>query len=166
MSALPEPPDSLPDAPRAFYRELQHMLEVVRPARLDWDETTVQFNRRGVEVQLKHADNNDWTIWAGVADRDAIAGTAGMHEHFFAPDAGETEERPWTTEIVDFVAEILRGEVKVETTYRGGRPIAVRHFNLDENGQRSPLGYTGFLTPARFMFWREKHMETERKSFR
>ena len=68
--------------------------------------------------------------------------------------------------MVDFVAEILRGEIEVETKFRGNSLVSVRHFNLDESGERRPLGYTGFLVPARLLFWRAKRTETERLSFR
>ena len=163
---LPDPPESLAGAPLAFYEKLRQMLAVVRPARLDPDKTSIQFERDGLELQLVHADHDAWSIWTTVGERDAIVGTGSAHEHFFAPDEGETEMRPWTTEIVDFIAEILRGEIEIETTFRGDAPIAVRHFNLDESGQRTPLGYTGFPVPARLMLWREKRTETERQSFR
>ncbi len=55
--------------------------------------------------------------------------------------------RPWTTVIVDFIAEILRGEIEIETTFRGNTPIAVRHFNLDERGQRRPSAIPGSRCP-------------------
>jgi hypothetical protein len=163
---LPDPPESLAGAPLAFYAELRRMLGVVRPARLDPDNASVQFERDGLELRLVHADHDAWGIWATVGEPDAIVGTGSAHEHFFAPDEGETEMRPWTTVIVDFIAEILRGEIEIETTFRGNTPIAVRHFNLDESGRRTPLGYTGFPVPARLMLWREKRTETERESFR
>ncbi len=141
------------------------MLDVVRPAQIDSGRSSAKFDKAGVEVELAHADREEWTIWATVGERDAIVGTLGAHEHFFAPTDQEDEDHPWTTEIVDFVAEILRGEVEVETTFRGRSPVSVRHFNLDESGRRQPLGYTGFLTPARFLPWRAKRTEIERVSW-
>jgi hypothetical protein len=162
---LPEPPATLPTAPRAFYKQLRRMLDVVRPTRIDPDKVSVAFGDDGLEISLAHADRQDWLIWATVGERDAIVGTAWAHEHFSAPPAGVVEQRPWTTEIVDFIAEILRGEIEIETTFRGDTPVTVKHFNRDEHGQRSPLGHTGFLTPARFLFWRRKRAETEQASF-
>jgi hypothetical protein len=164
--ALPDPPESLAGPPRAFYDEMRRMLADVKPGRVDPSTSAARFDRKGVEVELVHADRHDWTIWATVGDRDGIVSTSYAHEHFFAPAEGEAEERSWTTQMVDFIAEILRGEIEVETDFRGNSLLAVRHFNLNERGERSPLGYTGFLVPARLLFWRPKRTETERLSFR
>ena len=142
------------------------MLADVKPKRVDLRTSSARFDRKGVEVNLVHADRHDWAIWASVGDSDAIVGTSYAHEHFFPPPEGVAEDRPWTTQIVDFIAEILRGEIEVVTNFRGNSPISVRHFNLGESGERSSLGYTGFLTPARLLCWRPKRTETERLSFR
>lgn len=163
--ALPDPPETLGAAPRAFYDELRRMLAVVQPTQLDSRRTSVRFDRHGIEIDLVHATRDDATIWATVGDEDAIVATGSAHEHFFAPDPGEEEDRRWTTEIVDFIAEILRGEIEVETTLRGNTPLSVRHFHIDERGERRPLGYTGFLVPARLLVWRPKRTETERISW-
>lgn len=112
--ALPEPPASLKGSPRAFYDELRQMLAVVNPTKVDTRKTTVQFDDDGVEVEIVHADRDDWRIWATISDRDAIVGTVWTHEHFFPSPLGGVEERPWTTQMVDFIAEILRGEIEIE----------------------------------------------------
>ena len=162
---LPDPPDELPRTPRVFYDELRRMLATVQPPRLSPDNTSVQFDKKGVEIDLVHADRHDWRIWATVGDRDAIVGTEYVHEHFSPRSGGGAGERPWTTEIVDFIAELLRGEVEIETTFRGPTPISVEHFNFDDHGARRLLGHTGFLVPARLFLWRPKRTETERLSF-
>ena len=162
---LPDPPESLKPAPRSFYDELQRMLDRVQPAHVDPRRSSVKFDKSGVEVELVHLNRKDWMICATVGDRDAIVGTLGAHEHFFGPSEGEGEGRPWTTQIVDFVAEILRGEIEVDTAYRGRSPISVRHFRLDARGKRHSLGYTGFLTPARLCLWQSKRTETETASW-
>jgi hypothetical protein len=141
------------------------MLDVVRPTRIDPDKVAVAFNEEGLEINLVHAGRGDWVIWATVDEHDAIVGTAWAHEHFSAPPAGIVEQRPWTTEAVDFIAEILRGEIETETTFRGNTPVAVKHFNRDEHGHRSLLGRTGFLIPSRLFVWRPKRTETEQVSF-
>jgi hypothetical protein len=141
------------------------MLADMNPRRVDPTQSSAQFDRKGVEINLVHADRDDWAIWASVGDSEAIVSTSYAHEHFFPPPEGVAGERPWTTQIVDFIAEILRGEIEVVTNFRGNSPISVRHFNLDESGERSSLGYTGFLAPARLLFWRPKRTETERLSF-
>jgi hypothetical protein len=164
--SLPEPPDSFPPAPRAFYDELRQMLAVVDAPKLSGEKTSVRFDKNGLDVDLVHLSRDDLGIWATVGERDAIVGTSYAHEHFFAPAERAAGGRPWTTEIVDFIAEILRGEVEVETKFRGDTPISVEHFNFDETGQRNSLGHTGFLVPGRLMFWRSKRTETQRLSFR
>jgi hypothetical protein len=141
------------------------MLDVVQPKRIDRATTNAAFDRKGVEVRLEHAERTDWGIWATVGSKDAIVAAHNAHEHFFASDGDEAEERPWTTQIVDFIAEVLRGDVEIETTLRGDTPIAVRHFNLDADGERQLLVDTGFLVPARLFLWRPRRVTTERMSF-
>jgi hypothetical protein len=164
--SLPEPPDSLPPAPRAFYDELRRMLAVVDPPKLGGEKTSVRFDKKGLDLDLIHVSRDDWGIWATVGERDAIVSTGYAHEHFFATEERGAGDRPWTTKIVDFIAEILRGEVEVQTKFRGDTPISVEHFNFDESGQRNLLGHTGFLVPGRLMLWRSERTETERLSFR
>ncbi|HXV96176.1 MAG TPA: hypothetical protein VD695_06475 [Gaiellaceae bacterium] len=162
---LPEPPRELDGAPRAFYEELLRMLATIRPARIDADESSAKFDDDGVEVLLAHAERAEWIIWASVGEDDAIAGAGWAHEHFFAPEPGETNGRPWTTEIVDFLAELLRGEIEIRTTYRGDSPITVSHWSRDERGEPGLVWKTTFLTPARLLVWQPKRTETERLSF-
>jgi hypothetical protein len=162
---LPEPPATLQGPAREFYDELRRMLDDLKPSKIDPEKNSVEFKHRSVEVTLAHTDRDDWPIWAAVGDRDAIVGAGTAHEHFFAPDSGVVEARPWTSEIVDFIAEIVRGEIEVETTFRGNTPISVRHFNLYEHGERRQLSYTAFLAPGRLLLWRPKRIETERLTF-
>jgi hypothetical protein len=95
--------------PRAFYDELGEMLEALRPARLNGSTSKATFDSDAVEVVLRHEDRTDWGIWATVGARDAIVGTHYAHEHFVAPKSGDAEERPWTTQIVDFIASSEAG---------------------------------------------------------
>jgi hypothetical protein len=165
-ATFPDAPASLPSSPRAFYDELRRMLAVVRPPRLSPDGTSVKFVGKGIEVALMHADRDEWSIWATVGQLDAIVGTSYAHEHFFAPAETGPGVRPWTTEIVDFIAEMLRGEIEIVTTWRGKTAVSVEHFNLDERGERQLLGHSGFLVPARLLFWRPKRAEAELISWR
>jgi hypothetical protein len=158
--SLPDPPGTLTGPARAFYDELRRMLGVVQPARLDAEKLVVGFKDDRVDVQLVHADHDDLVIAASVGPRDAIVLTNWRHEHF---SPGEGEERPWTAQAVDLVAELLRGEIEVETTFRDDTPVLVRHFDHDEQGRRVELGHTGSL--ARLRFWRTWRRETERVSF-
>ena len=164
--ALPDPPPALDGAPRAFYDTLREMLAAVRPSRLDTEGSVVRFGQGRVEVGLVHADRDDWRIGATIGPRDGMVVTDATHEHFSPPASDAPEERPWTTQMVDFIAELLRGEIEVETTYRGDTPVVVRHFNFDDDGERVLLGHTGLLVPARLFLWRARRTETERVSWR
>jgi hypothetical protein len=161
---LPRAPASLAGPPRDFYDELLEMLAVVAPTRLDAGKSSVRFDDDGLELHLAHTEREDWSIWANVGDRDAIIGPSWTHEHF-SPRDGANEERPWTTQMVDFIAELLRGQIEVETTFRGNTPVVVRHFNRDEQGQRVLLGHTGFLVPGRLAVWKPKRTVSDRVSF-
>lgn len=138
-----------------FLRELEAMLEHVRPAALDESASSASWDGRVAAVRLAHASEPDWTIWIEARHDEVVVGAAEMHEHFGAEWSGE-EERPFTGVAVDFVAELLRGEVEIETTYRGRIPAAVRHRHV---GEREELGYTG--TIAALMFWRPRRTEVE-----
>lgn len=155
---LPDPPPDLGPNCLAFYSELRRMLEALRPRKLDAERTSVSFDKRGLEVILANAEDDDWDIWASVAEDQIIAGAGLAHEHF---EPSPAEERAWPSVAVDFIAELLRGEVLITRTYRGNSLISVRHQGPE---QASPY-YTGLLTPARLMFWREKRQQTERVSF-
>ena len=124
--ALPDPPASLTGAPRAFYEELREMLSIVRPTRVDPTKSSVEFDDDGVDVALVHSERADWGVWATVGESDAIVGTGWAHEHFFPPSTGVAEERPWTTQTVDFIAEILRGEIEGRQTRRRSEQPASR----------------------------------------
>ncbi|HXV32808.1 MAG TPA: hypothetical protein VD769_02270 [Gaiellaceae bacterium] len=165
MALLPEPPPELDGAARAFYDELVRMLAAVGPSRVDPEQSSASFEDGGVEVLLAHAERAEWIVWASVGEQDAIAGAGWAHEHFFAPEPGEPNGRLWTTEIVDFVAELLRGEIEIRTTYRGATPIAVAHWSRDDRGEPGLVWKTAFLTPARLLVWRPKRSEVERLSF-
>jgi hypothetical protein len=61
--ALPDPPESLGGAPRAFYGELRRVLAVVQPAQLDPRQSSAHFQADGVELELTHGDRTEWSIW-------------------------------------------------------------------------------------------------------
>lgn len=138
-----------------FLSELKEMLEHVRPAALDEAASSAEVRGEVVEVRLVHAREPDWSIWAEAEERSIVVGVAELHEHF-GPEWSGDGERAWTTVAVDFVAELLRGEIEIHTTYRGKTPAAVRHRRV---GEADELGYTG--TIAALVFWRPKRTEVE-----
>ena len=102
---LPDPPDNLPDAPRAFYSALREALLNLRPA--DVREVEVDFGDSGVGVTIPHRREPDWTLGAQVSKRAAVvfAGSVAT-EHFDDRDPG------WTGAAAAFVAAVLRGELE------------------------------------------------------
>lgn len=142
------------------------MLGSVSPQKLDAARSDVKFDKHGSKVHLAHVETDEWAIDAWVSEADAIVSTSTAHEHFFPDDAPSTEPgRPWTSVIVDFIAEALRGEIEVRTTRRGNKVVATEHFLITENGDKGSLGRTGLLRPARLMIWRPKQITVERISF-
>lgn len=136
------------------------MLEAVRPR--DPGGTAVWFDKGGVDLELRHATEPDWTISAMVGSDGAMVGVGPIaHEDI------ETEEdgRPWPLIAVDFIAEILRGDIEVETEYRGRAVLRARHSLIESDGSRKELCTTGLIRPALLMFWKSKRTEVARISF-
>ena len=140
------------------------MLAALEPRSLDESRSSVDFDDDGLQLMLVHSGQEGLAIFVAVGAAEAIVGIGSAHEHFAADEVAEGA-RPWTTLVVDFVAEILRGQIEVETTYRGNSAISVDHFRVEEDGDRVSFGHTGFITPARLLFWKPKRVETERASF-
>ena len=139
------------DATEDFLRELREMLARVRPAALD-GEPRVSEEPPGTRVELVHAENPDWTIWALVGEGESVVGVAQLHEHL-----------EHASEAVDMIAELLRGEIEIHTTYRGDAVATVRHYLVEADGTRRELGLTG--TVGGLALWRPKRTEVERVSF-
>jgi hypothetical protein len=160
MTALPQPPDSLAPAPRQFYEELRRMLDAIRPR--DLGGAAVSFHKGGVDLELRHATESEWTISAMVDSDGAMVGVGPIaHEHIETDEDG----RPWPLIAVDFVAEILRGEIEFETEYRGRAVLTARHSLIESDGSRRDLCTTGLIRPALLMFWKPKRTEVARISF-
>jgi hypothetical protein len=137
------------------------MLDTVRPRALDVDRIKVTFDDNGLDVDLPHAVDDEWLIYAMVGVNGAIVGTGLAHEHF----EGDDDARPWPVVAVDFVAELLRGQVEVERVYRGETQIVARRYLVDASGERHRLGSTRPLTPGRLMFWKPTCTERFRIDF-
>ena len=84
------------------------------------------------------------------------------HEHFDADEGG----RPWPVIAVDYIAELLRGEIEIETEYRGRAALRARQVLVDPDGRRHELTTTGLLRPALIMFWKPTRTEVMRVTFR
>lgn len=144
-----------------FLTELRSMLDHVRPAELDEQSSEAKVEPGRVELRLAHAREESWSIWVDAGEDSIVVGAAEMHEHF--EPWRDDEERSWTTQAVDMIAELLRGQIEIHTTYRGGSVARVRHYLVDEDGGRREFGLTAFS--AQLAFWRPKRTEVERVSF-
>src|SRR3954452_17172996 len=54
MVVLPDPPDALPPAPRAFYDGVRTAVAELRPADIDADRMEVDFGDGGVAITFPH----------------------------------------------------------------------------------------------------------------
>ena len=88
-----------------------------------------------------------------------------MHEHFEPPPGRAENQRPWTTQAVDFIAELLRGEIVVRRTYRGRFLVRIEHGRTDEVDESSSYTTTVLLTPALLLPFVRTRVESERPSF-
>ena len=97
-----------------------------------------------------------------VPDNGAIVYAGMAHQHFDGPAEAE---RPWMSEAVDFIAEVLRGEFEFETVYRGGTALKIRYFLVEQDETRLSVGMTGSLHPSALMFWQPTRTEVTRMDF-
>jgi hypothetical protein len=158
--SLPEPAIALAPEPARFYDEIRRMLEIVRPRELE--HVGVSFDNGGVDVTLRHAREADWSIDAMVDSNGAVVHVGPVaHEHFDADEGG----RPWAMIAVDYIAELLRGEIEIETEYRGRAVLRARQFLVDPDGHRHELSMTGLLRPALLMFWKPTRTDVKRVTY-
>jgi hypothetical protein len=81
-----------------------------------------------------------------------------VHEHFDVEWSAD-EERDWMTVAIDFIAELLRGEVEIVTTYRGDSPALVKHRRVGGKERGASVLLAGLKV------WRPKRTEVERVDF-
>jgi len=140
------------------------MLAHVGPRLLDAAQSSAVFEDGVVRVELVHATRPEWTIWAMCDAHGGIAGVGPAHEHF-DPYGARPDDPPWTSELVDFVAMLLRGELELEATFRGDALLNVRTYVVGAEGRSAVHATTGFLPPGRLLLWRRKRTVVERPTF-
>lgn len=164
MLNLPEPPPGTGANCLTFYAELRRMLNQLRPTKLSDPGCSVEFSNGTLEVWLVHSERDTWSVGATMSESDGIIFAGSVHEHFSPGEMADTV-RPWTFQMVDFIAEALCGDIETRTVFRGSSPISVEHFRIETDGSSTSLGSTGYLNPARAMLWLPKTSKTERISF-
>jgi hypothetical protein len=139
---LPDPPQDLPEAPRAFYEALRVVLDREAPEAVDWAAAELDFGDGGVAITLPHLTEPDWTLAAQVSRAAAVVFAGPLTEHFGPED---------TDAAVGLLARALRGDLEVAVTYRGGHVVRV-----------GGKAVWGIATLAR---WRPERVETVRPDF-
>lgn len=134
----------------AFLDELLMMLETYQPPLLDRSRSSIRdrghvwTKANTIEVRFVHSSEPEAAIEIGLSDDEAIIVWLTAHEHITEWEAG-SQDRPWTTQAVDAVAGILRGDYEIEDTYRGKRLIKTRVVDVgDPEGPRA-ITETGSL---------------------
>lgn len=112
---------------------------------------------------------SELTIEVSVSEGEIIVamgeGEAWNDHWHFAPTwndvYGNVPDRPWTSLGVDFLAELLAGEVRVRATYRGDHLLKVHSEVIASDGEPLTSGTTGALSP-RLLNFRVKRRVEER----
>ncbi|MEW6153562.1 MAG: hypothetical protein AB1673_06185 [Actinomycetota bacterium] len=72
---------------------------------------------------------------------------------------GAVPDRSWLSLAVDFVSDLLLGEVRVCSTYRGDDLVKIHVEVISAEGEPIVSGTAGFPTAAGLKFWRERRYE-------
>lgn len=147
MVVLPDPPDSLPPAPRAFYDGVRAAVTELQPRLIDPDRMEIDFGDGGVAVTFPHLHEPDWGVAAQVSRRAAVVFVGPMHEHFTDAAGGD-----WTRPAVELLARALAGEVAVRVVLRGHTVVRV--------------GDDRVWSPGALALWRPTRVEVVRPDFR
>jgi hypothetical protein len=134
----------------SFLDELLTMLEAYQPSLLDLSRSSIRDRGHAwtksntIEVRLVHSLEPEAAIEIGLSDDEAIIAWLTAHEHITEREVG-SQGRSWTTQAVDAVAGILRGDYEIEDTYRGKRLIKTRVIDAGDPKGRRAMTETGSL---------------------
>ena len=134
----------------AFLDELLMMLETYQPPLLDRSRSSIRDRGHAwtkantIEVRLVHSSEPEAAVEIGLSDDEAIIAWLTAHEHITEWETG-CQDRTWTTQAVDAVAGILRGDYEIEDTYRGKRLIKTRVVDVGDPVGPRVITETGSL---------------------
>lgn len=139
----------------------EHLANVRTSARLDEGRRHAQ-----LVLELNHVDRE--ILVEAYTSHDEIivlmseADAWSYHWHF-APTwndvYGSVAGRAWTSLAVDFLAELLHGEVRVRATYGGDHLLKVHAEVVGSDGHCFTAGTTGALTARALNFWAKRRVE-------
>ena len=153
---------------RAFFVELCRMLE------LGVTGSGMRMSRRlehsrGIHVLIVELTQpaGNVVIEASVAEGEitiSVGEGDAWNTHWdFAPTwndvYGTVPNRVWTTLAVDFIAELLHGEVRVHATYRGNHLVKVYAEVVGSHGDVVTAGTVGSLNPRGLNFLAKRRVE-------
>jgi hypothetical protein len=135
------------DAQRAALEELGAMLDHVAPEGLDrtqshlaWSRSVVDSPQMTAEVTLEHVNHPDWRVELHVHPRGAVVYWLSAHEPVDEHD--DSDDRIWTSVVIDAVAAILRGEYEVEEVRRLGQWCKTTVIDMADPDSPRSLGST------------------------
>ncbi len=166
----------LSDEQRSFLAECREMVERFSDRLPDGLHTSARIEsfRGDDQLLLEVSDLDSALTIETIASADEVivamseADEWSNHWHF-APHwndvYGPVPDRSWRSLAVDFVAELLQGEVRVRVTYRGGRPVKVHTEVTTSDGESLTEGTTGALTLNAMRFWAKRRAEDRNVRF-
>lgn len=169
FAGLP-PTTQLSSGQEAFLDEARRMVAHLGAPVSQYVRTSARVERfRGSDQLILALTNpvNAITVEASVSANEIIidmsqADRWSYHWHF-APTwndvYGAVPDRPWLSLAVDFVSDLLLGEVRVCSTYRGDDLVKIHVEVISAEGEPIVSGTAGFPTAAGLKFWRERRYE-------
>ena len=163
---------------RAFFHEVSQMLEHIGVARSEdgvrtsgrlerfrsADQLVLELTASDGELMIEASAGEDEIIIA-MSERDAW--TSNWH---FTPTwndvYGSVADRAWTSLAVDFLAELLQGEVRVRATYRGDHFLKVHAEVIGSDGEMVTAATTGGLSARALNFRAKRRVEKRTVRFR
>ena len=160
--------DQAPAAGLRVVAELVSMLDRAQPTLLDRQRSAIDaaghhWPEYDLRIRLLHQEDADAEVTIAVSDQGAVVSWVSTHEHVDPEDG--TDERPWTTVVVDLVAAVLRGEYVVETRYKRDRPVQARILDMIDPEAPRLVSTTGTLLSSWLPWPRVTRTEQRRLSY-